>query len=53
MIHAAFPEAGRWLPLDAPGDQLRWADGNHLDERSAAIVARSIDRAVASLALPH
>jgi hypothetical protein len=49
VMHEAFPEPGRWLDLDYPLEQLRWADGVHLDERSAALVAQSVDRAIAGL----
>jgi hypothetical protein len=31
---------------------LRWADGAHLDERSAVIVARSIDRVIPGMLGP-
>jgi hypothetical protein len=49
IVHASFPDQDRWLRIDTAGAELRWADGVHLDERSAVIVARSIDRALASL----
>jgi hypothetical protein len=49
IVHDAFPEPGRWLPVDAARDDLRWPDGAHLDERSAVLVARAIDRAIAAL----
>jgi len=29
-------------------EELRWPDGAHLDERSAVLVARAIDKASAS-----
>ena len=48
IIHGAFPESDRWLRIDAERSELRWADGVHLDERSAVIVAHSIERALAS-----
>jgi hypothetical protein len=53
VMHQAFPEPGRWLDLDYPLEQLRWADGVHLDERSAAVVAQSMDRAIAGLEGPR
>jgi hypothetical protein len=46
IVHAAFPDPARWLTIDVPRDQLRWADGMHLDERSALIVAEKIDGAI-------
>jgi hypothetical protein len=49
IVHEAFPEPDRWLSFDAARDELRWPDGAHLDERSAVVVARAIDRAIASL----
>jgi hypothetical protein len=48
IVHAGFPDFDRWLTIDVSRSQLRWADGVHLDERSAFIVAQSIDRAVSS-----
>jgi hypothetical protein len=49
IIHAAFPEQDRWLPIALDRDELRWADGVHLDERSALIVSRAIDEALKAL----
>jgi hypothetical protein len=49
MVHAEFPDPNRWLGIDAARAELRWADGVHLDERSAVIVTKSIDRALSSL----
>jgi hypothetical protein len=48
IVHAAFPDDIRWLHIDAPREQLRWADGFHLDERSSLIVARAMDQAIAA-----
>ncbi|MEH2628497.1 hypothetical protein V1292_006552 [Bradyrhizobium sp. AZCC 1719] len=48
IIHAAFPDSNRWLSIDVNRHELRWADGVHLDERSAVIVARVMERALAS-----
>ena len=50
IVHARFPDSDRWLKIDVPRSELRWADGVHLDERSAFIVVQSIDRAIL---LPH
>ena len=52
IIHSQFPDADRWLRIDYARGDLRWADGVHLDERSAVIVTQSIDRALASLLGP-
>jgi hypothetical protein len=49
IVHGAFPEPGRWLSIDVAREELRWPDGAHLDERSAVLVARAIDKAIASL----
>jgi hypothetical protein len=47
IVNEAFPDRGLWLPIDPPRSELRWDDGVHLDERSALIVARAIERALA------
>ena len=47
IVRDAFPDAAAWLSIDAPLAELRWADGVHLDERSALIVARAIEKALA------
>jgi hypothetical protein len=49
IVHAKFPDPDRWLRVDFTRSELRWADGVHLDERSAVIVAESIDRELSSL----
>jgi hypothetical protein len=49
IVHDAFPEPRRWLSIDTTRDELRWSDGAHLDQRSAVLVARAIDRAIAAL----
>ena len=41
--HAKFSDDRRWIHLDGTRADLRWADGFHLDERSAIIIARQID----------
>lgn len=48
IVHSRFADPDRWLRFDAAGTELRWADGVHLDERSAVIVSRSIDMALSS-----
>jgi hypothetical protein len=48
IIHAAFPDSKQWLPIEANRSELRWADGVHLDERSAVIVTQAMERALAS-----
>ncbi len=45
---AAFPDRNRWLSIEPVRSELRWADGVHLDERSALMVARSIEQALAT-----
>ena len=52
IVRASFPDRDRWLRADFTRSQLRWADGVHLDERSAVIIAQSIDRALSSLPKP-
>jgi hypothetical protein len=53
IVHAEFPDPGRWLRIDYARGELHWADGVHLDERSAVIVTQSIDRALSSLPGPR
>ena len=48
IIHAAFPDSNRWLPIEVNRSELRWADGVHLDERSAVVVAQAMERALAA-----
>lgn len=48
VIHAAFADSKRWLPIEVNRSELRWADGVHLDERSAVIVTQALERALAS-----
>jgi hypothetical protein len=52
IAHARFNDPNRWLHIDFSRAELRWADGVHLDERSAAIVTQSIDQALFSLSGP-
>jgi hypothetical protein len=47
IIHAAFPDSQRWLPIEVNRSELRWADGVHLDERSAVLVTQALERALA------
>jgi hypothetical protein len=49
IVHAKFNDPARWLRIDVVEPELRWADGVHLDERSAVIVAQSIDKTLSSL----
>ncbi len=46
IVHEAFPDPALWLPINPPMSELRWADGVHLDERSALIVVRAIESAI-------
>jgi hypothetical protein len=48
IVHSRFADPDRWLKFDSAGTELRWADGIHLDERSAVIVSRSIERALSA-----
>ena len=45
--HAKFSDDRQWIHLDGSRSDLRWADGVHLDERSAVVIARQIDRFLA------
>ena len=49
IAHDAYPDPSRWLTIDVPRSELRWPDGSHLDERSAILVARSMDKAISSV----
>jgi hypothetical protein len=42
----------RWLDLKYPGDELRWDDAVHFDDRSAIILACSLERALNSKLRP-
>jgi len=48
IMKDAFPDQTAWLTIDAPLSELRWADGAHLDDRSALIVVRAIETALAT-----
>ena len=47
IVDQSFPDRARWLPINPPLGELRWADGVHLDERSALLVVRAIESALA------
>jgi hypothetical protein len=53
LMHAAFPDQKNWPDLDFHRSDLRWVDNSHMDERSAIIVAKEIERYIASDALRH
>ena len=46
MAEAFGHDYSRWLSLEYPSNEIRWTDGAHLDERSAIIMARSLERAI-------
>lgn len=46
IVHARYPDPDRWLRVDFTRNELRWTDGVHPDERSAVIIAQSIDWAL-------
>ena len=48
IVCTKFPDPKRWLRIDFTRSELRWADGIHLDERSALVVAESVDRALSA-----
>jgi hypothetical protein len=48
IVQEAFPDRNGWLPIDVPQAELRWADGVHLDDRSALLVSRAIEQALAA-----
>lgn len=48
IVDQAFPDRALWLPIKPPMSELRWADGVHLDERSALLVVRAIESALAA-----
>lgn len=49
IVRAVFADSTRWLAIDVNRSELRWADGVHLDERSAVIVTQAMERALASV----
>ena len=52
IVHAAFPDPQRWLSFAVARNDLRWADGVHLDDRSALMVSQAIDDALKALLSP-
>ncbi|WP_143198725.1 hypothetical protein [Bradyrhizobium sp. AS23.2] len=48
MASEAFPNPDSWLPINVDPLQLRWTDGVHLDERSAALVSQAIEKSIES-----
>jgi hypothetical protein len=50
MASEAYPGNSSWLSINVDRSQLRWTDGVHLDDRSAAIMARAIEEAIENLA---
>jgi hypothetical protein len=44
IAHATFTNELQWLHLELPMYELRWADGVHLDERSAIVVAKELQK---------
>jgi hypothetical protein len=42
VARATFADDRQWLHLEFPMTELRWADGVHLDERSAILVAGEV-----------
>jgi len=46
VVRQAFSDPNAWLSIKVPLQELRWADGVHLDERSALIVVRAIEKAL-------
>jgi hypothetical protein len=49
LMHDAFPDPKRWPQVDYPLPELRWVDAAHMDERSAAVVAREMDRVLGKI----
>ncbi|SHJ94813.1 hypothetical protein SAMN05444159_1989 [Bradyrhizobium lablabi] len=48
LMHATFPDPKNWPEFDFHRSELRWVDSAHMDERSAIIVAKEIERYIAS-----
>jgi hypothetical protein len=51
IVHGRFADPTLWLGIDVDANELRWLDGAHLDERSAMLVARSMDKALGQILL--
>ena len=49
LASEAFPNDNSWLRINVDRSQLRWTDGVHVDDRSAAIIAREIEQEVGNL----
>jgi hypothetical protein len=49
LAREAFPDDSHWLPIT--DEELRWIDANHMDERTAILVARQIDGHLANFQL--
>ncbi|WP_024509624.1 hypothetical protein [Bradyrhizobium sp. ARR65] len=49
IVRKAFPDARQWLSIDVDRTELRWADGVHLDERSAILVSQALDGSLGKL----
>jgi hypothetical protein len=47
IVDQTFPDRGLWLPINPPMSELRWDDGVHLDDRSALLIVRAIEGALA------
>jgi hypothetical protein len=47
VVDQAFPDRGLRLPINPPLNELLWDDGVHLDERSALLVVRAMESALA------
>ena len=45
LTKAAFPDR-RWIDIGASEPELRWVDASHLDDRSALIAARELERGI-------
>jgi hypothetical protein len=43
LMHDAFPDPKQWPQFNYHLAGLRWVDANHMDERSAAIVAHEMN----------
>src|SRR5260370_477144 len=50
LAKESFSGAEKWLAISDDRSELRWVDASHMDERSAIIVARQIDRFLALVA---
>lgn len=46
IVSSRFDDSHDWLHLPIDESELRWPDGTHMDERSAVLTARAIERAL-------